>query len=154
MIRKILVPVDGSEHSRTALDFACELGAKFEAELSVLHVVKDEAAERVVMVLGSSHVSLPADPERIEAAGHAVLEAAKERADSRGRPLASAVSASGPPAKEILAYAENGAFDTIVIGSRGLSDLGGLLLGSVSHKISHLAPCTCIVVRSPPTSPC
>lgn len=147
MIRKILVPVDGSEHSRTALDFACGLSEKFEAELSVLHVVKDEAAERVVMVLGTAHVSLPADPERVEAAGHAITEAAKERAETHGCRLSSAASVAGAPAKEILAYAEDGAFDTIVIGSRGLGDLGGLLLGSVSHKVSHLASCTCIVVR-------
>lgn len=147
MIRKILVPVDGSEHSRTALDFACELSEKFGAELAVLHVVKDEAAERVVMVMGNAHVSLPADPERVEAAGHAIIEAARERAESHGRRLTSMTSVAGAPAKEILAHAEDGAFDTIVLGSRGLSDLGGLLLGSVSHKVSHLAPCTCIVVR-------
>ena len=147
MIRKILVPVDGSEHSRKALEFACDLSGKFDAELSVVHAVRDEAAERVVMVLGSSRVTLPADPEKVEAAGREMIDAARELVEARGCRVASSDSVVGAPAKEILAYAEKGAFDTIVMGSRGLSDLGGLLLGSVSHKVSHLASCTCIVVR-------
>lgn len=147
MIRKILVPVDGSEHSRKALEFACELSEKFEAELSIVHVVRDEQAERVVMVLGTSRVTLPPDPERVEAAGRDMIDAATKLVEGRGCRVASSSSVVGTPSKEILAYAEKGAFDTIVMGSRGLSDLGGLLLGSVSHKVSHLASCTCIVVR-------
>ena len=149
MIRKILVPVDGSEHSRTALEFACELSEKFDARLSVVHVVKDEAAERTVMVLGSSHVTLPAEPETIKAAGQAVIDAARKLTEEHGCRLASADSVSGSPAKEILAAVDDGSIDTIVMGSRGLGDIGGLLLGSVSHKVSHLARCTCIVVRQP-----
>lgn len=37
--------------------------------------------------------------------------------------------------------------DMIVKGSRGLSDLAGLLVGSVSHKVTNMAPCTCVTVR-------
>lgn len=147
MIRKILVPVDGSEHSKVALEFACELCGKFGAELSVVHVVKDEAAERTVMVLGSSSVTVPADPEQIRAAGRAVLDAARKLAEERGCEPVAAEAVAGSPAKEILAFAEKTAADTIVMGSRGLSDIAGLLLGSISHKVSHLARCTCIVVR-------
>ena len=35
----------------------------------------------------------------------------------------------------------------IFLGSRGLGDVGGLLMGSVSHKVMHLAPCTCVAVK-------
>ena len=56
------------------------------------------------------------------------------------------VIAAGDPTQAIeTAKARN--VDTIVIGSRGLGDLQGLLLGSVSHKVAQMAPCTCIIVR-------
>ena len=53
----------------------------------------------------------------------------------------------GRPADTIVAAAERDKADMIVMGSRGFSDLKGLLLGSVSHKVSHLAPCTCVTVK-------
>ena len=53
----------------------------------------------------------------------------------------------GDPANRILEYAERESVDCIVIGSRGLSDVKGLLVGSVSHKVSNRARCTCITVK-------
>ena len=53
----------------------------------------------------------------------------------------------GNPADEIVEFAKQKQIDLIVMGSRGLSDIKGLFLGSVSHKVSHLAECTCITVK-------
>jgi len=53
----------------------------------------------------------------------------------------------GDPAGRIVEAARKRGADLIVIGSRGLGDLQGMLLGSVSHKVAQLAPCTCIIVR-------
>ncbi len=53
----------------------------------------------------------------------------------------------GDPAERILEYAERESADCIVMGSRGLSDVRGLVLGSVSHKVSNRAVCTCIAVK-------
>ncbi|MEE8536041.1 MAG: universal stress protein, partial [Kiloniellales bacterium] len=53
----------------------------------------------------------------------------------------------GDPAKAILDCAKRVEANLIVMGSRGLNDLKGLLVGSVSHKVSHLAECTCVTVR-------
>jgi nucleotide-binding universal stress UspA family protein len=47
----------------------------------------------------------------------------------------------------ILRGARDRAVDMIVLGSRGFGDAEGLLLGSVSHKVAHLAACTCVTVR-------
>ena len=53
----------------------------------------------------------------------------------------------GEPVRSILAFASLHHVDTIVVGSRGLSDLKGLLMGSVSHKLGQLAKVTCITVK-------
>jgi nucleotide-binding universal stress UspA family protein len=53
---------------------------------------------------------------------------------------------AGEPADVILAAAKDREADLIVIGSRGLSDLQGLVFGSTSHKVAHRAPCTCLTV--------
>jgi nucleotide-binding universal stress UspA family protein len=53
----------------------------------------------------------------------------------------------GDPVKEILRQAEEDSANLIVMGSRGLGDLQGLLMGSVSHKVNHLAKQTCITVK-------
>jgi len=53
----------------------------------------------------------------------------------------------GDPTKCILAAAASEGVDTIAPGNRGLGNIDGMLVGSVSHKVSHLAECTCITVK-------
>ncbi|MBT4581371.1 MAG: universal stress protein, partial [Gammaproteobacteria bacterium] len=53
----------------------------------------------------------------------------------------------GDPADVILNTAVNCKADMIILGSRGLSDFKGLLFGSVSHKVSGQADCTCVTVK-------
>ena len=57
------------------------------------------------------------------------------------------VAASGDPASRILETAAAEQADMIVMGSRGLGGLKGLLVGSVSNKVNHLAKCTCVCVK-------
>ena len=53
----------------------------------------------------------------------------------------------GDPASLVVTTAKEDQSDLIVMGMRGLGELEGLLLGSVSYKVNHRAPCTCITVR-------
>jgi nucleotide-binding universal stress UspA family protein len=53
----------------------------------------------------------------------------------------------GDPASAIVSVATAEKPDMLVMGSRGLGDIQGLLMGSVSHKVSHLAPCTVVTVK-------
>jgi nucleotide-binding universal stress UspA family protein len=53
----------------------------------------------------------------------------------------------GPLARTIVQVAKDRGADAIAMGSRGLGDVEGFLLGSVSHKVSSLAECTCITVK-------
>lgn len=146
MIKNILVPIDGSGHSKKALELACDLAARYQAGLHLLHVVQP-AAEAQTMALGAAAVTLESSRQELQEAGARVVDAARQYAESHGCGQVDTDLADGPPAKRILERARDLEADMIVMGSRGLSDIAGLLVGSVSHKVSHLAECTCVTVR-------
>jgi nucleotide-binding universal stress UspA family protein len=146
MLDNILVAVDGSEYSKKALEFAIELADKFSGRLRLVHVPQGVAADRV-MVLGGASMMIHANHEQIEAAGRELVEAARKLAEEQLPGRVDTELRGGDPAAEIVASAEENEVDCIIIGSRGLGDFGGMLLGSVSHKVNHTAPCTCITVH-------
>jgi nucleotide-binding universal stress UspA family protein len=146
MIKHILVPVDGSKYSKKALELACDLAEKYDARLHVLHVILSPAAKHT-LVLGGASVTVDAPEEELQEAGRKVIEAATKLAEERGCGNVEADVVGGPTAQRILENAKEKDIDMIVMGSRGLSDISGLLVGSVSHKVSHLARCTCVTVH-------
>ena len=146
MLQKILVAVDGSEYSKKALELACALAEKFDASLHIVHVPQGAAADRV-MVLGGAAVMIHAGHEQLEEAGHTLIEAAREIAEDTLAGKVTTELRGGDPADEIVKSAQENASDCIVIGSRGLGNFGGQILGSVSRKVNHSAPCTCITVH-------
>jgi nucleotide-binding universal stress UspA family protein len=82
-----------------------------------------------------------------QAGANELLHNAESQAREHGATNIQQAIEEGDPTRNILASAEAYGADLIVMGSRGLGDLQGLLLGSVSHKVGHLAKCTCITVR-------
>ena len=146
MISKILIPVDGSEGSKKALELACEFGRKQDASLHVLHNAQPPPGKRV-LALGAAAITVDANPETLEKAGKRVVNSAKDIAREHGFGKIAASVVGGDPSARIIDYARSKNIDMIVMGTRGLSDLSGLLMGSVSHKVSHLAPWTCVTVR-------
>ena len=70
-----------------------------------------------------------------------------ERVRGKGLTAVEAMERDGDPAKIIAEVANTQRFDAIVMGTRGLSDIRGLILGSVAHKVNHLAKCTVITVK-------
>lgn len=147
MSKTILVPVDGSEHSKKALEFAADLCARLDGgKLSLLHVAQSLPHDRT-LVLGGAAISVRASPDELEEVGRKVIDAAREIAAEHGCTQVDASSELGDPAAKIVERAKAINADMIVMGSRGVSDLKGLVMGSVSHKVMHLAPCTCVSVR-------
>ncbi len=146
MIKTILVPLDGSAHSRKALEFACELASKYDASLHLLNVTQPPVSDQV-LTLGAASVMVGGSPADLTRAGRTVVEAAADLARARGVTSLTTEVTTGDPARGIIDSAKSLPADMIVVGSRGLGELSGLLLGSVSHKVSHLAPCTCVVVK-------
>lgn len=146
MAKRLLVPVDGSEQSRKALEFACELARGMGYSLHLIHVAQSLPHDRV-MVLGGAHVTIHASREDLERAGKDVLDACRKLAAEHGLTEPETEVVAGDPAGRIVEAARRLEADMLVMGSRGLGDLKGLVLGSVSHKVNQLAPCTCITVR-------
>lgn len=95
--------------------------------------------------VGFSYV--PPPWELVEAIGQQIIARAEKAAAKAGVKKVTSVMVEGDPADVILDVAASKKADIIVLGSRGLSDLKGLLLGSVSHKVSAQAGCACLTVK-------
>jgi nucleotide-binding universal stress UspA family protein len=174
MYKTILAATDGSDHAGKAVDLASDLAEKYDAKLVLIHVLlsgdRAEQLKRWAEVerigrarprgLATALAEVPLakaphggddDPflsaQVTQAIGDHLLQSSKRIAAERGVKDVKGVVTDGDPAKAILACAKTEGADLIVIGSRGLGDLKGLLVGSVSHKVSQLADCTCITVR-------
>lgn len=151
MSEKFLVAIDGSDHGWKAVDLAADFAKAADAELILLHVVpREPIPEALGRIAQTEHV--PVDEERAryrysKALGDKITSEAETRARTSGVNRVVTRVAEGSPANEIVAVAEASGVGMIFLGSRGLSDVKGLLMGSVSHKVMHLAPCTCVAVR-------
>ena len=147
MIKKVLLASDGSEAADRALELAVELAAKFKAELVLLYVARDMLIpERLRRMTEIEDVEAPRQAA-LQAAGEAILDAARKAAEGRGVKRVEAVFRSGNPSDCIVQYARVNAVDLIVLGSRGLGNVKGMLMGSVSRKVTNLADASCLTVR-------
>ena len=148
MSTNILVPVDGSEHADKALDLAADLARMKDGSIHLMHVLPShEVPEGLREYMHAEHIH--ETPSWLMESGIAdgLLNAAKDRLRSNGVNDAGLVVEHGNVAKCIVEYAGSKGMDMIVMGTRGFSDLQGLIMGSVAHKVSHAAPCTVVTVR-------
>jgi nucleotide-binding universal stress UspA family protein len=147
MIGKVLAAVDGSETARRALDFACDLAGKYEAELVLVSVAPTlEVPEELEHFAEVEHIE--ARPVEIyQTILENMLKSLRQKAQDAGVKEVRTRVEFGDPAKRILATAKDEQADVIVMGSRGLGELKGLLLGSVSHKVASQASCACVTVN-------
>lgn len=147
MPKTILVPFDGSGFANRAIDYAGELASKYDAKVVLLHAIHyrfGRLPEELHQYAVAEHLD---GREEVHAVVEKLLASAEIRARNAGAEDIEVDSREGDPAGVILDAATSLGADLIVMGSRGLGDLQGLLLGSVSHKVGHLAKCTCITVR-------
>lgn len=142
IFKNILVAFDGSNHSYQAAKFAAELsnaipGAKCTI-ITVLTFTRDDAR-----YLGASDQEFERAQKEFEEKYFAKM---KEYFQISGIPF-NAVIKNGDPVKEIIKYAGENNVDHIVLGPRGLGNIQGALLGSVSGKLIHLAKCPVTLIK-------
>lgn len=138
MIKKILVPVDGSEYAKRAIDFACDITKKFKSELILIYVTSPP-------ILFGTEAGI-VDFRPLEDAGKNILNSSKQTVKDRGLKSIGRLEI-GQAADKIIQIAKDEKVDLIIMGSRGLSTVKSFLLGSVSDKVSHHAPCPVLIVR-------
>jgi len=147
MFKKIVCAVDGSQHALRAATVASELAAKVGAKVIFLTVTKPvKLTEDVKRYMAAEH--LTGSPQYVlDELTERILDQAKECANKCGVTKASTEVKTGHPARTIVAFSESSGADLLVLGSRGLGDIEGMLLGSVSHKVASLAKCSCLTVK-------
>jgi nucleotide-binding universal stress UspA family protein len=141
MIKKILVPVDGSEYSDKALDEAVDLATKYSAELHLVHVVPIATA----LITGPEALAIDVS-RQLETSGERILKTALERVEKAGLKAVTRLE-HGQPADRLIQLVKDESFDLVVIGSRGLGAIARFFLGSVSDKVSHHATCSVLIAR-------
>lgn len=148
MYKSLLVPVDGSNYALKALEVACEMVSPD----GTLYLLTVRELLPPVHAYGSMSVEAAiraASPEAAEEAGRAILDQAEATiADFKGE--VQTLIRMGAPARVIVEEAQRLGVDAIVMGNRGLSDISGLVIGSVSHKVSHISKCMVITVHADP----
>ncbi|MGB9740905.1 MAG: universal stress protein [Candidatus Bathyarchaeia archaeon] len=155
MFQKILVPLDGSEHSLRALNIAIQVAKKFEGKITLIHVYS--AAVRPVMIPEATTAPPPMIPimtpmevskvaEAARKTGSGILADGADRVRAEGVPVET-VLREGNTVQEIVKAAGEGKFDLIVMGARGISRIREILLGSVSDGVLRNAPCPVLIVK-------
>ncbi len=158
-LQSILLVTDGSTYSERAVDYLARFSLPAAAAIQVAHVLPPFPWSNTVIGLGPAmpnmlvQLSLAEVEEAIarqakeeERQGQILLAQTLERLKACGLE-ASSVLLRGDAATEIIEYVKAGKIDLIVSGSRGLSEVRGWLLGSVSRKLVHYAGCSVLVVK-------
>lgn len=138
MFGTILLAVDGSQYAERAVELTRRLAAGSGDEVVVLHVTQ------IMPVRGGQAVELQGDRDAIELAGRYAKEL--EAAGVAARVELDRAMA-GHVARSIVEAAQQHHAGLIVMGSHGRGDVVALLLGSVAHKVLHLADRPVLIAR-------
>jgi nucleotide-binding universal stress UspA family protein len=142
-IRKVLVPVDFSDHSQRALEEAIELSKSFGAQLHLLHCYQIHPAS-----IAPYGIVVPESFEHdVRMAALQRLSEWREKVSAQGVRVQEHIVALAPP-DEIVSMAEHLGVDLIVMGTRGLTGLKRALLGSTAERVIRAAKCPVLTVKS------
>ncbi len=147
MIKKILIAVDGSKHSMKAVEFGSVIAKGLGAEVLLFHVVKPYNLPDSLKKFAEAEHMATIDADLLKKGAQYLLAGATDVARGAGLTDVEIEVEEGPIARTIVARAGTYKADMIVIGSRGMGDIEGMLRGGVSHRVELLAKCPITVVK-------
>lgn len=176
MFHQIMLATDASPNASRAAEVAGDIAAKYEAELTIIHVssswismqdIKERAdagrfpndvmadIKHLQKVLTQARTTpghqwdsfVPAPASAGKVVTSEILEEAERIARGQGAKSVITVARWGHPAEEIIKQVPKSKPDLVVMGTRGLSSVRGAVLGSVSQKILYSVSCPCLTVK-------
>ncbi len=141
MFKNLLLAVDGSEHSRRATEKALELAGLSEgSSIEILYVVPGSKSKSDVLHYG--------DSDSASMKRKRMLKEFEEMIQSKNIPVeTTTLHGKDGSAEAIIEHANNGAYDALILGSRGLSTVQTMVLGSVSHKVIKYVKAPVLMVK-------
>jgi len=142
-MKLIIAATDGSEGAERAVAAAADLVKSINAKLLIVNVSGDEFSHAQILQLDQLRVT---EGDALEEVSRSILSRATAVAQDHGAVNIETMAGAGDPAKSIMNIANRKHADAIVVGRRGCGQLEGLLIGSVSQKLTSLAHCVVMIV--------
>jgi nucleotide-binding universal stress UspA family protein len=143
-VKRILVPIDFSDHSRKALQYAIPFARTFKASLDLIYVVEPTVYPAD---FSFGQVGFPAIEDELRKRGAEELDDLIRKDIAKQVPAKRAVR-TGKAFYEILLYAKEEGIDFIIIATHGHSGIEHALFGSTAEKVVRKASCPVLVVRT------
>ena len=147
MLNNILVATDASAASNRAINLAADMAGKYGATLHLLYVVREMQLPPELKKMAEVEKIAGARSDVLDFVGQKILGDAVTRANKKGAGKVTSSLEHGDPATVILRYAKRRKVDLVVLGTRGLGQVKGMLLGSVSRKVTNISDISCLIVR-------
>jgi len=147
MIKKILVATDASAASNRAVSMAAYMAACHEADLLILHVIRDMQLPTLMKKAPELEEFANTREDLLRQVAETILQEAQASAKKGGAKKVQTAIGSGDPASSIIGFAKRRNIDTVVLGTRGLGKVKEILMGSVSRKVANSADTNCFIVR-------
>ena len=146
MFNHVLIPTDGSDPAKPAVEMALDLAETHDAKLHVLFIVDQPTS---VSGMGEGFSGLDDLLDTLEERGHEATRAIVEQARERDIETTAAVR-RGNPHDDILSYAEDNGIDVIVMGTHGRTGVKRALLGSVTENVVRHSEIPVLTVHRDP----
>ncbi len=147
MLKNILVATDASPASNRAITLAADMAGKYGATLHLLYAVREMQLPPELKKMAEVEKIAGARTDVLDFVGRKILGDAESRALKKGASKVTSSLEHGDPATVILRYAKRRKADLIVLGTRGLGQVKGMLMGSVSRKVTNLSDISCLIIR-------